>query len=198
MKLPKNKTEQQVLDAIEKVIAGIAPSFVFGYFDKDDILQQARLFCIQAMDRYDGKRPLENFLCVHVKNRLINLKRDLLRRSDKPCAECHDGRPCQPNGKLCQPYMAWLKRNNCKSNLMRPLDLNYLPDEKETKTKIQSSVEEDAQFSEMLALIDDQLPVELRQAFLQLKEGVSIPKVKKDQVIQAVREILKFEVGDEE
>jgi hypothetical protein len=38
---------------------------------------------MDAMDRYDESRPLENFLAVHVKNRLNNFKRDKYYRQQK-------------------------------------------------------------------------------------------------------------------
>src|SRR5947208_703774 len=89
MHLPPNKTEAQVVEAIEKAVGMLAPSFAFGIYDVEDIRQEARIFAIEALPRYDGVRPLENFLYSHVKNRLINLRRDKFRRADAPCKACH-------------------------------------------------------------------------------------------------------------
>ena len=76
MKIPKNLKEDEVLDKIELVINRIAPKYVFHGYDLNDIKQEAFIICYEALDRYDQKRPLENFLSVNLSNRLKNFIRD--------------------------------------------------------------------------------------------------------------------------
>lgn len=76
MKIPKNMTEQQVIDQINIVINRIAPKYSFGTYGIDDIKQESFIICMDALERYDQKRPLENFLSVHLSNRLKNFIRD--------------------------------------------------------------------------------------------------------------------------
>ena len=76
MKIPRNMTEQQVLDVITAVVNRIAPKYTFQGYEIEDIKQEAFLICMDALDRYDQKRPLENFLSVHLSNRLKNFIRD--------------------------------------------------------------------------------------------------------------------------
>jgi DNA-directed RNA polymerase specialized sigma24 family protein len=76
MKIPKNMTEQQVIDQINIVVNRIAPKYIFGTYGIDDIKQEAFIICMDALERYDPKRPLENFLSVHLSNRLKNFVRD--------------------------------------------------------------------------------------------------------------------------
>lgn len=76
MKKPKNMTEQEVLEKITQVVDRIAPKYTFNGYDVDDIKQEAFLICMDALDRYDQKRPLENFLSVNLSNRLKNFVRD--------------------------------------------------------------------------------------------------------------------------
>lgn len=76
MKIPKNMTEQQVIDQINIVVNRIAPKYAFGTYGIDDIKQEAFIICMDALNRYDQKRPLENFLSVHLSNRLKNFVRD--------------------------------------------------------------------------------------------------------------------------
>lgn len=76
MKIPKNMTEDQVIKQIEIVINRIAPKYTFGTYGVDDIKQEAFIICMDALERYDQKRPLENFLSVHLSNRLKNFIRD--------------------------------------------------------------------------------------------------------------------------
>lgn len=197
MKLPAGYSEAQVLEAIEKAANMLAPSFVFGYWSIEDIKQEARIYGLECLDRFDTTRPLVNFVFAHVRNRLINLCRNKLRRSDAPCMKCHDGDPCT-GGKYCEKYQVWLKRNSAKINVLCPLDINYISDDNESGTKCESTVCEESEVSELCELIDEKLPVGLRAAFLQLRAGVSLPKAKRLEVEQAVKEILGCQADQEE
>lgn len=76
MKIPKNMTEQEVVDQINVVVNRMAHKYTFGTYGLDDIKQEAFIICMDALTRYDEKRPLENFLSVHLSNRLKNFVRD--------------------------------------------------------------------------------------------------------------------------
>ena len=76
MYVPSNMTEQQVIDQIELVVCRIAPKYTFYGYEKDDLRQEAFIICMEALPRYDESRPLENFLSVHLSNRLKNFVRD--------------------------------------------------------------------------------------------------------------------------
>ncbi|NDG29759.1 sigma-70 family RNA polymerase sigma factor [bacterium] len=76
MKIPSNMTESQLMKSIETVVNRIAPKYTFNGYDVDDIKQESFLICLDALDRYDENRPLENFLSVHLSNRLKNFVRD--------------------------------------------------------------------------------------------------------------------------
>lgn len=76
MKIPRNMTEQQVIDQINIVVNRISARYTFHGYEVDDIKQEAFIICMDAMERYDHNRPLENFLSVHLSNRLKNFVRD--------------------------------------------------------------------------------------------------------------------------
>lgn len=76
MKIPKNMTYDQVVSQIQIVVDRIAPKYTFGTYGIDDIKQEAFIICMDALERYDPNRPLENFLSVHLSNRLKNFVRD--------------------------------------------------------------------------------------------------------------------------
>jgi len=76
MKIPKNMTQEQVIDQINIVVNRISARYIFHGYELDDIKQEAFIICMDAMDRYDQTRPLENFLSVHLSNRLKNFVRD--------------------------------------------------------------------------------------------------------------------------
>lgn len=76
MKVPKSMTYDEVVKQIQVVVDRISPRYTFGTYGIDDIKQEAFIICMDALDRYDQKRPLENFLAVHLSNRLKNFVRD--------------------------------------------------------------------------------------------------------------------------
>lgn len=76
MKIPKNMTESEVIDQINIVVNRMSARYTFHGYEVDDIKQEAFMICMDALERYDNKRPLENFLAVHLSNRLKNFVRD--------------------------------------------------------------------------------------------------------------------------
>jgi DNA-directed RNA polymerase specialized sigma24 family protein len=195
MKIPPGKTEAEVLKAIEKAANILAPSFVFGSYDVSDIKQHCYVAAIEALDKdkYNPEMPLENFLYACIRNALVRLKRDKYRRNDPPCKRCHAGEPCQDAGhaRQCPKYKAWFDRNAAKANLANPISVEHVSDERERRARAESRAESDAEIAELLQRIDEQLPVELRATYLQMRAGVSVSKGKRLQVEAAVKDILK-------
>ena len=76
MNTPPNMTKEEVLEKIKLVVGRIAPRYTFNGYEIDDIKQEAFIICMEALKRYDCKRPLENFLSVNLSNRLKNFIRD--------------------------------------------------------------------------------------------------------------------------
>lgn len=76
MKIPKNMSETEVLSAIDAIVNRIAHKYTFYGYEVEDIKQEAFIICLDALKRYDEKRPLENFLSVNLSNRLKNFIRD--------------------------------------------------------------------------------------------------------------------------
>ncbi len=74
--IPDNMTYDEVLEKINLVVGRIAPRYTFNGYEVDDIKQEAFIICMEALKRYDCKRPLENFLSVNLSNRLKNFVRD--------------------------------------------------------------------------------------------------------------------------
>ena len=76
MKIPSNMTEEEVISVIQRVCERSAPRYTFYGYEVKDIIQEANIICIEALERYDEKRPLENFLASNLSNRLKNFVRD--------------------------------------------------------------------------------------------------------------------------
>lgn len=200
MKLPEGVTEAEALDAIENAVRILAPNYTFGIYDLEDIRQEARIFGMDAMPRYnprgylpDGKprRRLDNFIYSHIRYRLNNLRRDKYRRNDPPCVLCHRGED-HVRGKSCKSYSAWKRRNEAKASLMSPVALDLIPDERQQpERRLSSEVEDRAEMNEVLRRVDEGLDVELRATYLQMRAGKSVPKSRRLQVEEAVKEILR-------
>ena len=201
MKIPKNMTEKEVLEIIDKIAGKLSYKFRFGYHDIEDMKQQGTLFAIQGMDNYDESRPLENFLWTHVRNRLFNYKRDNFERPDKPCFSCPFYDPECKNSKNqceefedkqeCDLFFGWLSRNSSKKNLMSPVAISEVRNEKEDNMNISSSLLQKLADKELLILIDQNIPMELRLDYLRLKNGLKLPRPKKDTIVGHIKRILK-------
>ena len=189
MNYPHDLTEEQVMTAMNKAVALLAQTFSFGYFDSDDIRQEAYIFGLEALSRYDPSRPLENFLYSHIKNRLINFKRDKYHRTDPPCKICAEHGK-HPDGSVCTKYIAWKKRNSSKQNLMRPLDIQNLSDENEKSVRQSHNIIDEATLTEARNLIDEHLSIELRSVYLRIRAGESVPKAKRVKLENALRDLI--------
>ena len=76
MELPDGVTEEKFMQAFNFVVDKIAHRYVFTSFECEDIRQEAFLIAYTGLAHYDNSRSLENFLYIHLSNRLKNFKRD--------------------------------------------------------------------------------------------------------------------------
>lgn len=181
-KPPENKvTEEQFLQVLENISKRLVYKFKFGYHDIDDMKQQAAIFALEGLEKYDHKRPLENFLWTHVRNRLFNYKRNNYQRPDKPCLTCplYD-----PNFKVsdsgcskyihkneCELYKSWYARNTNKKNIMKPSHIDY-------DITNPSSMLDSISDNEIIKFLDQNIYSEYRETYLRLKHGEKITKQK--------------------
>ena len=71
-KIPKGYTEEEVVEILHRVADKLKYKFKFGYHDFEDIRQEAIIFGLDSLEKYNGKHPLENFLWVTIHNKLFN------------------------------------------------------------------------------------------------------------------------------
>ena len=179
MKVPKGMKESEVLEVINRICNRYAHKFKFGYFTPDDIRQEAFIIAIDALERYDESRPLENFLAVHVKNRLNNFKRDRYYRQQKI-----------QNDNIDQ-------LNNSKRHLMDTLDIDNIRAEKESNMRLEDDFVDKIANEELLEIIDEHLDVGFRSDYLRIRDVTYVPKPRREQIIEEITQILK-EYGHEE
>lgn len=167
-------TEAEVLATMTRVVDRIAHKYRFGYFDIDDIKQEAFIIAMEAMDRYDEARPLENFLAVHISNRLKNFKRDNFFRPDY----------VPPSGKI-------INDNNTKRFLMEPLDIDNIRDEHERNMRGEENIVDDLAKKELMSIVDTSLDMGLRSDYLRILHGVYVPKPRREQIYESIMQILR-------
>jgi DNA-directed RNA polymerase specialized sigma24 family protein len=167
-------TEAEVLATITKVVNRVAHKYRFGYYDIDDIKQEAFIIAMEAMDRYDEGRPLENFLAVHVSNRLKNFKRDNFFRPDY----------IPPSGKITND-------NNTKRFLMEPLDIDNIRDEHERNMRGEENIVDELAQKELMDIVDTSLDMGLRGDYLRILHGVYVPKPRREQIYESIMQILR-------
>jgi DNA-directed RNA polymerase specialized sigma24 family protein len=175
MKIPNNMTKQDVIDTITNVSRRLASKFTFAHYTEDDIAQEAFMIGMEALDRYDENRPLENFLFVHIRNRLKNFKRDNYIRYEQDKE---------------------FRYNQIKKSLAEPDNLDTVFDV-QSKNSISDSVFiELVDNKEIFDLIDKHLAVPYRGDYLRMKNGVHVPKPRRDEIIVEIRNIF-MEHGNE-
>ena len=82
MQVPDGVDEEDAYNTIMKVAKRLAPKYVFATYEVEDIEQEAFLIGIAGLAKYDKSRPLENFMYIHINNRLKTFKRDNYYRQD--------------------------------------------------------------------------------------------------------------------
>jgi DNA-directed RNA polymerase specialized sigma24 family protein len=191
MKLPSNMTEDEVLAIINNVANRLASRFKFGYHSIEDMKQQARLFAVRSMEKYDESRPLENFLWTCVHNLLFNYKRDNYLRHKSPCHKCDKQETCKED---CKILIEWEARNTSRQNLMFPVTMENVDGEGEDNMGTTYDLEAIVDNAELMKKIDRELPVELRHDFVRLKLSLRLAKNKRDILFSCIKDIL--EVGN--
>lgn len=160
--------DPQVLATVETVVGRIAKRYTFGVYDEDDLRSESFLICCEALLRYDGVRPLENFLSANLANRLRNFIRDHhFRISESQSDEAN---------RLASRRKA----------ILEPLLIDCVSDEEAGLT----AREEDVETASLLAEFSARLPRELRLALSRLRDGVPITAAKRRALREALQSFL--------
>ncbi len=197
--LPNNVNEEEFLTVLENISKRLAYKFNFGYHSIEDMKQQAAIFALEGLKKYDNSRPLENFLWTHVRNRLFNYKRDNYQRPDKPCLSCrfydkhcaNSQNQCTEfkNKNDCEEYDAWYTRNMNKKNIMKPVAIEDVGDNSLNLHSLES-VADYVNNKQIFDLLDKHVPAPHRETYLKLKHGDKIYKSDLQKILPIIKEIL--------
>lgn len=172
MELPEGITEEKFLGAFQNVIGKIAHLYTFTTVDAEDISQEAFLIAHSGLKDYDGSRSLENFLYIHLSNRLKNFKRDNYYRYEVGAAQ---------------------KIQETKKSILEPIDINEL-----FYIATGDTISSEAEVTELLEIIDENLPANMRSDYLKMKNKGKITKARKNKVIRKIQEIIDGKRQNEE
>ncbi len=170
MNVPKGMTEQQVVDQINIVCNRISPRYTFYGYTVDDIKQESFIICMEALNRYDGIRPLENFLSVNLSNRLKNFVRD--------------------NHFLGND-------NTERQKVYQPAQLEYEDGIVDEEGKYSITYDQ-IQYDEMINAINTYLPANVRMDYLKMINEVYVTKQRREEIIDIIKSILEEHGYDEE
>jgi len=163
MKTPKGMTEQQVVDQIKVVCNRIAPRYTFYGYTVEDIKQESFIICMEALNRYDEERPLENFLSVNLSNRLKNFVRD-------------------------NHFIG--NENEERQKVAQPAQLDYDDSIVDEAGKYETSHDK-IEYDEMIYAINTFLPANLRMDYLKMINDVYITKQRREEIIDIIKGILE-------
>lgn len=199
MSKPKYKDlPSETLDIIDRVVSRLAPKFKFGYYEIEDIEQEGRIFALEALEKYDSERPLDNFLYAHVHNRLFNLKRKEYFRPNKPCDSC----PLLIKGECtgfdnmehCIPYKKWADKKEVKKNLADsapniPQDLSFVHS---NYTDVDLMIDG----KNLYKIVDAEMPIKFRQDWIKFCNNTKLAANKKKALLEVAKAILeKHDIG---
>ena len=166
MIIPEGMTEEELMDTMSRVINRMAKRYTFYGYTENDIKQESYIICISALERYDSKRPLENFLAVNLSNRLKNFVRDnhFVKSVDETS-------------------------NEDKIKISQPAQLENELEIVDSKEKYAVS-DEDIDISQLSYIIDCLLPANVRMDYLRVLNGGNITKARKEEVYACIKEII--------
>lgn len=205
MYIPNGFTKREILDVLDNVANRLADRFRFSYHTRDDLYQEAVILGIEALPKYKPGRPLENFLFIHVKNRLCTFKRDRYVRpaSDKPCYHkcpfncyvkkddyCGHYEGAGLSKMDCDIYAAWVNRNTAKQNIKDALHYSQVKPDNEPNMSYEVDFINAVDGREILEKVEKKLPVEFMKDFQCLVAGIEIPKQNKMRLLAKMKDIL--------
>ncbi len=177
MRIPEGLTEAKLLRIIQKITRTLPNHLAFGPYTMEDMRQEAWILAIAGLEHFDlefakeaePERAVENFLRVHITNRLLNLKEKHLGSRE---------RPTTPKG-IC----AWERRHLARHSLLHPSELDA------RETFLPTSLWDDILYREFAQRISAKLPVVLRTDFLRMCDGVKLTAARQRRVREAVSAI---------
>lgn len=178
--------DQKTIQTIQKVAKNLAQKYKFGYYDADDIEQEAFIIAMESLSKFDPNiSSLETFLYIVISSRLKNFLRKNYVRKDIKCLYCNN---TDPNCEYCQ-RREWMYAT--KKNLVEPIDIDSVNGDNEKNMSVNSDISLKMEIDEIFSIINQRLEVPLRVDYLKMLDGVYVPKQRRELIEQTILEILE-------
>jgi len=156
-------TEEEAIALIRKIVSIQAACYYIVGYERADMEQEGFIICWKAYKtKWDGVRPLENFLVIHLSRRFKNLVRDITKAQGS--------------------YIEAAK------NLMSPISLDSVNWDNESIC-YEDDIYENIRIQECKDKINSSIPPYLKKDFLKMLDGVKISKTKSDKIKEIMYEI---------
>ena len=160
----------EILKIIEKVATTLVSKYTIAYYDTDDIKQEIFIWSLEAVKKYDGRAPLENFLMINARNKCIILKRSFDRKDLKETDKA-----------------STLLARETKKNLLNPIDIDEVDFTNESSLVQRDNIIEE---EDMIKYIDARIPLDIRKDYLKYKSGVKLSLCKVKIIKEKILEIM--------
>lgn len=178
----KTINDPEIFSVVDSVCQSFSKKFSFGNYEPSDIYQESFIICIETLlPKYDGVSPLENYLKVGLRNRLLNFKRQKTLYYKFVCPECNN------EVEDCEYCVKYRLLFNVKQNLDNPVNIEDIKDD----SLYYEHIEEESNTRELYSLINKNLPLSMREDYLKMMNDVYVNKNRRAEIIERIRDILK-------
>lgn len=196
--VPASMTEAEVLAVIDAVVSRLAPHFVNREHGLDDLKQVGRMEAIILLrkGKYSPDRPLEHYVCRHVRRRFQNIRRKLFRADCVGCPDCFAvwqsqmGTECGEHSPACRTFKSWLSSTTKKRQLAYASSLGAVDDNAAELLRDDRGHQE-VEARDLREVIERRLPAALRDEYLKMLAGQKVAFDRRKKVKEAVRLILE-------
>lgn len=171
----KGYTEQEVIDLLLSIIDRLAPKYIFGIYDVEDIKQEAFLIGMEWLKSYKNQAALGAYLYTVLKSKLHNFKRDNTTTHNISCSYCTK---FNENCESCANRKA---NQDAKYNLLYPIDISRVREDGERNLQI-NDYNEEVDEKELLRKVDTELPKEYRKDYLKIMGGLYVSKKRRMEI----------------
>lgn len=159
---PDAATVEEVHQVIMLVCEKVAPKYKFGYYTDEDMVAEAYIIACSALDKYNGEHPLENFLSVHVRNRILSFRRDKYVRPNSIRQDIVESKKALMEGGVGVKLF-----DKSYHHGVAPAELD------EIKTQVRNAI-----------------PLDLQSDYLKMVAGEKISSIRKKKILEYIWDVL--------
>lgn len=108
-------------------------------------------------------------------------------------ASCSSNESCKNFTDImdCQTYRKWISRNSLKRNLMMPIEMGEVQDERERNMSLIDDIPNAIITKEASIFMDKHLPIALRHDYIKYKLGITLEKHRRIKLNSTMKEIAR-------